>query len=216
MTRERRPFTGSTPRQREGTLRFEGDAQIPARLDTVWAGLNDPDVLRQSIPGCQSMEQTGEREFTATVVTKVGPISATFRGKVELADLDPPHGYTLRGRGQGGPAGFAKGEARIRLTPQGDGTRLAYVADADIGGKIASVGGRLIQGVAKKTADDFFSGFGRVLSGEIEVASAASGRVGAAEIVPVGPIAGHIPLVDRVAWLLVGLALGIGITLWLG
>lgn len=195
-------------------MRFEGDAQIPATPEAVWAGLNDPDVLRQSIPGCQSMEQTGEREFTATVVTKVGPVSATFRGKVELADLDPPHGYTLRGRGQGGPAGFAKGEARIRLTPEGDGTRLAYVADADIGGKIASVGGRLIQGVAKKTADDFFAGFGRVLTGETEAAAAAP--VSATEMVPAGPIAGHIPLVDRVAWLLVGLAFGIGVTLWLG
>lgn len=195
-------------------MRFEGDAQIPATPEAVWAGLNDPNVLRQSIPGCQSMEQTGEREFTATVVTRVGPISATFRGKVELADLDPPHGYTLRGRGQGGPAGFAKGEARIRLTPEGDGTRLAYVADADIGGKIASVGGRLIQGVAKKTADDFFAGFGRVLTGETEAAAAAP--VGAAEIVPAVPMAGHIPLVDRVAWLLVGLALGVAVTLWLG
>ena len=197
-------------------MRFEGDAQIPATPEAVWAGLNDPDVLRQSLPGCQSMEQTGEREFTATVVTKVGPISATFRGKVELADLDPPHGYTLKGRGQGGPAGFAKGEARIRLTPDGDGTRLAYVADADIGGKIASVGGRLIQGVAKKTADDFFAGFGRVLTGETEAPAAVPTDGDTVGIVAAGPVAGHIPMIDRVAWLLVGLALGIGLTLWFG
>ncbi len=197
-------------------MRFEGDAQIPATPEAVWAGLNDPEVLRQSLPGCQSMEQTGEREFTATVVTKVGPISATFRGKVELADLDPPHSYTLKGRGQGGPAGFARGEARIRLTPEGDGTRLAYVADADIGGKIASVGGRLIQGVAKKTADDFFAGFGRVLTGEIEPAATVAAGAGRAGKVAAGPATGHIALIDRVAWLLVGLAAGIGLTLWLG
>lgn len=195
-------------------MRFEGEALIPAGPEAVWAGLNDPDVLRRSIPGCQSMEQTGEREFTATVVTRVGPVSATFRGKVELADLDPPHGYTLKGRGQGGPAGFAKGAARIRLTPEGEGTRLAYEADADIGGKIASVGGRLIQGVAKKTADDFFAGFGRVLTGAEEApAEAATGEVTAA---PARAVAGHIPLIDRVAWLLVGLGLGIGLTVWLG
>lgn len=197
-------------------MRFEGDALIPAEPSAVWAGLNDPEVLRRSIPGCQSMEQTGAREFTATVVTKVGPVSATFRGKVELADLDPPHGYTLKGRGQGGPAGFAKGEARIRLTPEGDGTRLSYEADADIGGKIASVGGRLVQGVAKKTADEFFTGFGRVLTGEADSPSDGGAEPGVATQPPAGPAAGHIPLIDRVAWLGVGLALGVGLTLWLG
>jgi hypothetical protein len=194
-------------------MRFEGSALIPAMPGVVWSGLNDPAVLRRAIPGCQSMEQTGEREFTATVVTRIGPVSATFRGKVELADLDPPHGYTLKGRGQGGPAGFAKGEARIRLEPEGDGTRLAYEADADIGGKIASVGGRLIQGVAKKTADDFFAGFGRVLTGEEDVTAEAGGP-GAAALAPAAT-AGHIPLIDRTAWLLLGFALGIGVTLWL-
>lgn len=198
-------------------MRFEGDALIPATPQAVWDGLNDPEVLRRAIPGCQSMEQTGELEFTATVVTKVGPVSATFKGKVELADLDPPHGYTLKGRGQGGPAGFAKGEARIRLSAEGEGTRLAYEADADIGGKIASVGGRLIQGVAKKTADDFFAGFGRVLTGGAEASATATVGAATRAVAPTtGPAAGHIPLIDRVAWLSVGLALGIGLTLWLG
>ena len=197
-------------------MRFEGDALIPATPEAVWSGLNDPEVLRRAIPGCQSMEQTGEREFTATVVTRVGPVSATFKGKVELADLDPPHGYTLKGRGQGGPAGFAKGEARIRLAAEGDGTRLAYEADADIGGKIASVGGRLIQGVAKRTADDFFAGFGRVLTGGAEAPARATVGAATPAVAQVGPAAGHIPLVDRLAWLGVGLALGVGLTHWLG
>jgi carbon monoxide dehydrogenase subunit G len=200
-------------------MRFEGDALIPAAPEAVWEGLNDPEVLRRSIPGCQAMEQTGEREFTATVVAKVGPVSATFKGKVELDDLNPPVSYTLRGRGQGGPAGFAKGAARITLAPEGEGTRLTYVADADIGGKLASVGGRLIQGVAKKTADDFFAGFSRVLTGSAEAAAAApaGGAVAPATAPAAAPAAGgHIPLIDRVAWLLVGLALGIGLTLMMG
>jgi len=198
-------------------MRFEGDALIPAAPEAVWKGLNDPEVLRRSIPGCQAMEQTGEREFTATVVAKVGPVSATFKGKVELDDLNPPLSYTLRGRGQGGPAGFAKGAARITLAPEGDGTRLTYVADADIGGKLASVGGRLIQGVAKKTADDFFAGFSRVLTGGEDAAAAPVGGAAAPAAAPAaGPAAGHIPLIDRVAWLLVGLALGIGLTIIFG
>ena len=198
-------------------MRFEGDALIPAAPEAVWKGLNDPEVLRRSIPGCQAMEQTGEREFTATVVARVGPVSATFKGKVELDDLNPPLSYTLRGRGQGGPAGFAKGAARITLAPEGDGTRLTYVADADIGGKLASVGGRLIQGVAKKTADDFFAGFSRVLTGGEEAAAAPAGGATAPATAPAaGPAAGHIPLIDRVAWLLVGLALGIGLTIIFG
>ncbi len=202
-------------------MRFEGSALIPAAPETVWQGLNDPEVLGRSIPGCKSMEQTGDNEFTATVVAKVGPFSATFKGKVELADLNPPLSYTLKGRGQGGPAGFAKGEARITLAPEGDGTRLSYEADADIGGKLASVGGRLIQGVAKKTADDFFAGFSRVLTGGEGAATTATGTAAQAT----GPAAttaapaaagGHIALIDRVAWLLVGLALGIGLTVWMG
>ena len=198
-------------------MRFEGDALIPAAPEAVWKGLNDPEVLRRSIPGCQAMEQTGEREFTATVVARVGPVSATFKGKVELDDLNPPLSYTLRGRGQGGPAGFAKGAARITLAPEGDGTRLTYVADADIGGKLASVGGRLIQGVAKKTADDFFAGFSRVLTGGEDAAAAPAGGAAAPAAAPAtGPAAGHIPLIDRVAWLLVGLALGIGLTIIFG
>jgi carbon monoxide dehydrogenase subunit G len=197
-------------------MRFEGDALIPAAPEAVWKGLNDPEVLRRSIPGCQAMEQTGEREFTATVVARVGPVSATFKGKVELDDLNPPVSYTLRGRGQGGPAGFAKGAARITLAPEGEGTRLTYVADADIGGKLASVGGRLIQGVAKKTADDFFAGFSRVLTGGEEGPAAAGGAVAPAAPAAAPAAGGHIPLIDRVAWLLVGLALGVGLTLMMG
>ncbi len=200
-------------------MEFVGEHVIPAPIGEVWSGLNDPEVLRRSIPGCTEMLRTGESEYTASVVVRVGPVSATFKGKVELSDLDPPHGYTLSGRGQGGPAGFAKGSAKVRLTSEGDGTRLAYVANVDIGGKLASVGGRLIQSVAKKNADDFFSAFSAVVTGgtagaepqtpgEGTPAGAAAGKNGSA--------GGHIPLVDRVAWLLVGVTLGVVGTIMIG
>ncbi|MFZ2098967.1 MAG: carbon monoxide dehydrogenase subunit G [Oricola sp.] len=200
-------------------MEFTGEHLIPAPVDEVWSGLNDPEVLRRSIPGCTEMLRTGENEFTASVVARVGPVSATFKGKVELNDIDPPYGYTLSGRGQGGPAGFAKGSAKIRLTPEGDGTRLSYTADVDIGGKLASVGGRLIQSVARKNADDFFSAFSGVVTGT--AARAEAQETGA--VAPAGPqrrasaiAGGHIPLIDRVAWLLVGIALGVAGTILFG
>ncbi|MEX1660393.1 carbon monoxide dehydrogenase subunit G [Thioclava sp. 15-R06ZXC-3] len=190
-------------------MRFEGDHLIPADPETVWSGLNDPEVLRRAIPGCESMEQTGEAEYTATVVARVGPVSARFRGKVEFSDLVPPVSYRISGRGQGGPAGFAKGGADIRLAHEGEGTRLSYVADVEVGGKLAAVGGRLIQGVARKNAEDFFNAFSRVVTGEVDTAVPAS--EGATQPGAMAAVAaGHIPLIDRVAWLLVGLGLGLG------
>src|ERR1700761_5699781 len=116
-------------------MNLEGEYRIPAPPQRVWEALNDPAVLQVSLPGCKALEQTGDAEFTATVTAKIGPVSATFKGKVELSDLDPPHGYTLSGRGQGGPAGFAQGSAQVRLTPDGDGTLLRYSATVEIGGK---------------------------------------------------------------------------------
>lgn len=199
-------------------MRFEGDTLIPADPNAVWNGLNDPEVLRRAIPGCSAMEQTGESEFTATVVARVGPVSATFKGKVELADLNPPVSYTLRGRGQGGAAGFAKGQAQILLAPEGDGTRLSYIADVDVGGKLASVGGRLIQGVARKNADEFFAAFSRVLTGEApaDVSGPSDGEAIAGAKAGGVAYGGHIPLIDRVAWLIVGVALGVAATLYFG
>lgn len=199
-------------------MRFEGDTLIPADPDAVWKGLNDPEVLQRAIPGCTAMERTGDAEFTATVVARVGPVSATFKGKVELADLNPPVSYTLRGRGQGGPAGFAKGQAQIALAAEGDGTRLSYVADVDVGGKLASVGGRLIQGVARKNADEFFAAFSRVLTGEdlAGVSAPSGGEAAAGAERGVGVYRGHIPLIDRVAWLIVGFAAGVAVALYFG
>ena len=199
-------------------MEFGGEHHVPAPPDEVWRALNDPEVLRRSIPGCDALERTGEREFTATVTARVGPVSAPFKGKVEIVDPDPPRSYTLRGRGQGGAAGFARGEARITLTPDDGGTHLSYAAGAEIGGKLASVGGRLIQSVARKTADDFFARFSRIVSGEEPGApeeGAPARRLfrGGPRAAAVG--AEHIPLVDRIAWLIVGIGIGAVATLWL-
>jgi carbon monoxide dehydrogenase subunit G len=157
------------------SMDISGEYLVPASRQRVWEALNDPAVLQASIAGCQQLEKVSDTSFTAIVTTKVGPISTTFRGGVELTDLDPPNGYTLTGRGQGGAAGFAKMSARVDLQPQGDQTLLRYTAQAEIGGKLASVGNRLVQSVAKKNADDFFSAFARTLGGGSAVSAALAG-----------------------------------------
>jgi carbon monoxide dehydrogenase subunit G len=143
---------------------FNGRYVIPAPPETVWAGLNDPDTLKACIPGCQKIEKTDPTNFIATATLKIGPVKATFQGRVGLSDLDPPHRCRLSGEGQGGVAGFAKGDAEIVLTPEGDGTVLTYTAKASVGGKLAQIGQRLIDGAAKQIADDFFSRFAEKLT----------------------------------------------------
>lgn len=143
---------------------FNGRYVIPALPEAVWAGLNDPDTLKACIPGCQKIEKTDPTNFIATATLKIGPVKATFQGKVGLSDLDPPHRCRLSGEGQGGVAGFAKGDAEIVLTPEGDGTVLTYTAKASVGGKLAQIGQRLIDGAAKQIADDFFSRFAERLT----------------------------------------------------
>ncbi|HXT09886.1 MAG TPA: carbon monoxide dehydrogenase subunit G [Roseiarcus sp.] len=138
---------------------------VPASQDKVWAGLNDPAVLAKCIPGCQKLELTGPNEMTATVVVKVGPVKASFSGKVTLSDIDAPNGYRISGEGSGGVAGFAKGGATVTLTAEGpEATRLNYAVDAQIGGKLAQLGGRLIDATAKKLAGEFFEKFAAELS----------------------------------------------------
>jgi uncharacterized protein len=138
---------------------------VPASKDKVWAALNNPDILRRCIPGCQSLEMISPTEMTATVVVKLGPVKATFAGKVSLSDLDPPNGYRISGEGSGGVAGFAKGGASVKLdSPSEDVTNLAYQVDAQIGGKLAQLGGRLIDSTAKKLAGEFFQNFAAALS----------------------------------------------------
>ena len=127
--------------------------------DTVWAALNDTSILQQAMPGCESFDATGENTFEAKLVTKIGPVKAKFKFDVELSDLDPPNGYTISGAGQGGAAGFAKGSASVTLSEQDGATLLAYNVQANVGGKLAQLGARLIDGVAKKMADEFFENF---------------------------------------------------------
>ncbi|HEY9345706.1 MAG TPA: carbon monoxide dehydrogenase subunit G, partial [Inquilinus sp.] len=140
-------------------MEMTGEHRIAAPRSVVWEGLNDPEVLRRSIPGCDTLEKTSPTEMTATVTAKVGPVKASFGGQVTLSNLNPPESYTISGEGKGGAAGFAKGGADVKLVEDGDGTLLQYAVKANIGGKLAQLGARLIDGTAKKMADDFFTRF---------------------------------------------------------
>ena len=141
-------------------MQMNDSQRIPAPREKVWAALNDPLILKQCIPGCQSLDMSSPTEMTAIVVFRVGPVKATFGGKVTLSDLDPPNSYRISGEGSGGVAGFAKGGATVRLESEGpDITVLHYEVDAQIGGKLAQLGQRLVNGAAKKLADDFFVRF---------------------------------------------------------
>ena len=143
---------------------MNGSQRIEASRETVYAALNDVEILRQCIPGCESIEKTSENDMTAKVTLKIGPVKASFTGKVTLSDFDPPNGYTISGEGSGGAAGFAKGGAKVTLVADGDATILNYEVDAQIGGKLAQLGGRLIDATAKKLAGDFFEKFGAIVA----------------------------------------------------
>jgi uncharacterized protein len=138
---------------------MDGQVQLPAGREAVWAKLNDAEVLKVCIPGCESLEKLSDVEFQAVAVTKIGPVKARFKGKVKLTDLDPPNGYRISGEGDGGVAGFAKGGANVALEDKDGGTLLVYHVEAQIGGKLAQLGQRLVNGVAKKLADQFFEKF---------------------------------------------------------
>ncbi len=140
-------------------MTMTGEATLPAARPKVWALLNDPVVLKACIPGCESLEKTGDNGFAAVAKMKIGPVNATFKGKVELSDIVPNVGYTITGEGEGGIAGFAKGNAKVLLADAAGGTLLRYDVEAHVGGKMAQLGSRLIDGVAKNMADKFFANF---------------------------------------------------------
>lgn len=144
---------------------MSGEYRIPASRETVWAALNDLEVLQAAIPGCQSLERVSESEMLARVLAKVGPVQATFSGRLLLSNLNPPHSYTISGEGKGGPAGFAKGGADVRLIEVEGDTLLAYEVHAQVGGKLAQLGSRLIDSTAKKMADEFFANFVQRVTG---------------------------------------------------
>ncbi|RYB06406.1 CoxG family protein [Lichenibacterium ramalinae] len=153
-------------------MEMKGEVVLPADRMTVWTKLNDPEVLKSCINGVQTMERTGENTFAASVKMKIGPVSAAFKGNVELSNIDAPNGYRISGAGEGGIAGFAKGGADVRLTEVPEGTLLSYDVQATVGGKIAQMGARLIDGVAKKTADQFFASFAAACAAEPVVETA--------------------------------------------
>jgi uncharacterized protein len=161
-------------------MTMTGEVTLPADRPKVWGLLNDPEVLKSCIPGCQSLEKTGDNGFAAVVKTKIGPVSATFKGKVELSDIVPLVGYTITGEGEGGVAGFAKGGAKVSLADAPGGTLLRYDVEANVGGKIAQLGSRLVDGVAKNMADKFFASFAAVAASAAADGVEATGATGPA------------------------------------
>ena len=146
-------------------MQMQGERSIDASRADVWVALNDPEVLKACIPGCETLEKTSPTTFEATVMQKVGPVKARFKGSVELSDIVDTEGYTITGEGKGGAAGFAKGGATVRLSDNDEGTLLIYQAEAKVGGKLAQLGSRLIDGFARKMADDFFTRFQQAAEG---------------------------------------------------
>lgn len=141
-------------------MEMQGSRQLAVTQQQAWDALNDPEVLKTCIPGCDTVEATGENQYAVGVAVRIGPVAARFNGKIALSEINPPHSYTLTFDGQGGPAGFGKGSAKVNLAPNGStGCELNYSAQAQVGGKIAQVGQRLVDGVAKSMADDFFKRF---------------------------------------------------------
>jgi hypothetical protein len=153
---------------------MSGERRIAASRATVWAALNDPEILRQCIPGCETLEMQSPTEMTARVKLQIGPVRATFNGKVRLLDLDPPKSYRITGEGSGGVAGYAKGGANVALSDDGGGTLMRYDVKADVGGKLAQLGGRLIDSTSKKLADEFFEKFTTLVGGPAPVSAAAA------------------------------------------
>jgi uncharacterized protein len=145
-------------------MEMTGEQQIPLPQQRVWEALNDPEILKACIPGCESITRVSDTEYKVVMTAAVGPVKAKFNGKLLLADLNPPQSYSLAFEGSGGAAGFGKGTARVSLAPAGGGTLLSYTAHATVGGKLAQIGSRLIDGVARKMADDFFEKFNATIA----------------------------------------------------
>ncbi len=174
-------------------MQMTGQYRIEAPRETVWQALNDVEVLRTCIPGVEEIEKTSDTSFTAKVRAKVGPVSARFAGAVTLSDLDPPKGYTISGEGKGGAAGFAKGGAKVSLEEDGAATLLNYEVNAQVGGKLAQIGSRLIDGTAKKMADDFFSRFAEQVGGPAAAPAAAAEPAAPAPAAEPAPAAAAVP-----------------------
>jgi carbon monoxide dehydrogenase subunit G len=175
---------------------MNGEYQIAAPRQRVWEALNDPEILRHCIPGCEEIVKVSDVEWTAKVTAKVGPVKAKFGGKVTLSDLDPPNGYTITGEGTGGAAGFAKGGAAVKLVDQGAGTLLTYTVKAQVGGKLAQIGSRLIDGASRKMAEEFFGNFAAMLGAPPAEVGAGDGietRIGEIATAEIAALDGPAP-----------------------
>lgn len=198
-----------------------GERRIPAPRQTVWAALNDPEVLKVSIPGCQSLEKLADDQMQATAAVKIGPISARFTGKVNLTDIDPPNGYRISGEGQGGAAGFAKGGAQVALADDGLATLLSYQVHAQVGGKLAQLGARLIDASAKQMADAFFDRFSQQVQAMAPApmgaaAEAAAGQTMAEPIAVATHVASQPPPALSIWALIPREPFGLPLAAWIG
>lgn len=185
-------------------MEIKGEYKIAAPREKVFAALNDVTILQACIPGCESLEKTSDTEMKAKVRMRIGPVSAAFSGKVTLSDLDPPNGYRISGEGQGGAAGFAKGGAVVALKEDAGDTILNYNVDAQVGGKIAQVGARLIDGTAKKLADEFFSKFATMVGGPPPAEAAAAPAEAAAPTPAAPPVSSAAAQRGYRHWLIIG------------
>jgi len=181
-------------------MKLSDEIRIEAPRQRVYEALNDPEVLKRAIPGCQALERVSPTELTATVAARIGPVKATFKGRVTLSELNPPVSYVISGEGKGGAAGFAKGSAKVTLAEDGGATRLRYEVDADVGGKLAQVGQRLIEGSSKKLAGEFFDAFRTAVAAPPPAAAAPGRPAPTAEARPVEAPARGLPM-----WLTVGI-----------
>jgi hypothetical protein len=194
-----------------------GERRIPAPRQAVWAALNDPEVLKVSIPGCQSLEKLGDDQMQATAAVKIGPISARFSGKVNLTDIDPPNGYRISGEGQGGAAGFAKGGAQVSLAEDGVATLLTYQVHAQVGGKLAQLGARLIDASAKQMADAFFDRFSQQVQAMAPAVAEEQAGQTMAEPVAVAVRAASAPPSALSIWdLIPSEPFGLPLAVWIG
>jgi uncharacterized protein len=190
-------------------MEMTGSRTVPSDVETTWRALNDPEALKACIAGCESIERVSDSEYKVTMTARVGPVSARFTGRIVMTDIVAPTSYTLGFEGQGGAAGFAKGEARVSLAPNNSGTRIDYQAKAQVGGKLAQIGSRLIDGAAAKVADDFFARFVERLSGPPPDANAdAAAATGA---VAAGPAATDVQVRSAMRTMSLRLALAAAI-----
>jgi uncharacterized protein len=166
-------------------MEMSGEERIPASQADTWAALNDPEMLKACVPGCDSIERVGDEEFQVLMVARIGPVSAKFKGKLTLSDLNPPNSYALAFEGQGGAACFGKGSASVQLSPEGEGTLLRYQVKASVGGKLAQIGSRLVDAAARKISQDFFAAFNEKV-GALHGAAAAAGEGGEHPPAPLG------------------------------